>query len=473
MAAHGWRKSTSVEDWLFDESYAFDFYQAVSLLEKLRRDATSVGTGINPHDEAVTFSSNVGLAFPETDIARIGRPHRETDPARMLVNFLGLAGALGPLPAPFAETIFQRAVRGDTAARDFLDIFNHRLVSLAYRIRKNHRVGLGVNAPPEDSAAKHLFALLGLADETMKDRLPFKDRALLEHTATFSNETRSLEGLLAVLRRHFALPIEAIPLTGAFHPIEKEDRSALGPSGGNRTLGRDACLGTRFWDQEATFDLRIGPLNFEEFKRFLPGGDALSPFCALVRLYAGERFHFGLVLILAAGEAPPLTLGKKGSSRLGQVAWIGRSKLAHGQDSEVRLSRAAMKKVLATTPPPEENNGGPSSIPPESPPNLPLEAKPLDVKPVDVKPVDVKPMDSAPVVAPLAPAEDEWAVMDEAPPTPPTPPKKAPPVVAAPPAPAPPVAKPAAAPAVPRPPVVAPKPAGVMPKPPPLPPKKK
>lgn len=471
MAAHGWRKSTSVEDWLLDEGHAFDFYQAVSLLEKLRRDATPVGTGINPHDEAVVFSSNVGLAFPETDVARIGRPHRETDPARMLVNFLGLAGSLGPLPAPFAETIFQRAARGDTAARDFLDIFNHRLISLAYRIRKNHRIGLGVNAPPEDSAARHLFALLGLADQTNRDRLPFKDRALLEHAATFSNETRSLEGLLAVLRHHFGLPIEAVPLTGAFHPIESEDRSALGRSGRNRTLGRDACLGARFWDQEATFDLRIGPLRLKEFKRFLPGGDALQPLCALVRLYAGERFHVGIVLILASGEAPPLNLGKKGSSRLGQLAWIGRSKLAHGQDSEVRLSRAAMKKAMAPSPPPNEDGGGDGTIAPENPPDVPSEGKPLEVQPS--KPV----AEAAPVAAWSPTAEEDWAAIEEAPPSPP---KKAPPVVAVSPAPMPapavvkpPIAKPPTIPMVPKAPPAPPKVTGVLPKPPPLPPKKK
>lgn len=347
MAAHGWRKSPSVEAWLFDEGHAFDFYQAVALLERWREgDAVPVGAGSDPSREAVRFLSSVALAFPETDVARIRPPHREGEPAQMQVNFLGLGGALGPLPPPIVESIYMRAVRGDTAARDFLDIFNHRLVSFAYRIRKGHRIGLGASSPEKDGAAQHLYALFGLGFRALEGRLAVKDRALLEHAANLGNEARSLEGLVAILRRHFGVAIEPIPLTGAFHPIEDNDRTAIGRSGQNRALGRDACLGGRFWDQESTFDLRIGPMKLDTFLRFLPGGDALAPLCSLVRFYAGARFHFGLVLVLAAGEAPRIELGSATCALLGQIAWLGAVNKGGGRDRAVRLSRAAIRKGL-------------------------------------------------------------------------------------------------------------------------------
>jgi type VI secretion system protein ImpH len=181
------------------------------------------------------------------------------------------------------ELIFQRAVRGDTAARDFLDIFNHRLISFVYRIRKKHRIGLGVSSPEEDSAAGHLYSLLGLGFPELKNRLGVNDRALLTHTLTLGNDTRSLEGLVAILRHHFGVGIEAIPLTGSFHAIESSDRTAIGRTGRNRVLGRDAVLGGRFWDQESAFEIRVGPMKLDTFLRFLPSGDALGPLCALVR----------------------------------------------------------------------------------------------------------------------------------------------------------------------------------------------
>lgn len=347
MASHGWRKSTSVAAWLFEEGHVFDFFQAVSLLERLRKDTTPIGEGSDPAREAVRFHSNVALSFPETDVQRIRPGPSATEPMRMMVNFLGLAGALGPLPQPFVELIFQRAVRGDTAARDFLDIFNHRLISFVYRIRKKHRIGLGVTSPEEDSAAGHLYALLGLGFPELKNRLGVNDRALLTHTLTLGQDARSLEGLVAILRHHFGVSIEGISLTGSFHPIESSDRTAIGKSGRNRALGRDTVLGARFWDQESAFELRVGPMKLDTYLRFLPGGDALGPLCALVRFYAGPRYRFGLHLLLEPFEMPQAKLGDAKSSRLGQLGVLGSPKRQTGRRLEIRLSRAAVDKGLA------------------------------------------------------------------------------------------------------------------------------
>jgi type VI secretion system protein ImpH len=345
MAAHGWGKSPSVEEWLFDEGHTFDFFQAVALLSALRPDAAPVGEGTEPSREPVRFSSSIGLGFPETDIARVQRPEREDAPASMVVHFLGLAGALGPLPTPFVELVYRRTLRGDHSARAFLDIFNHRLVSLAYRIRKHNRIGLGSGSPERDDAARHLFALFGMGLSALQGRMGVPDRALLHHAGTLSHEHRSMEGLAAILRHHFGLPVEMLPLTGAFHFLEPSDRTAIGPGGGNRELGRSASLGVRFWDQEAAFEVRLGPLSFADFKRFLPGGDALLPLLSLIRFYGGQRFDFGVRLVLREGEAPPLTIGKGTLGLLGYSAFLGGSRGARG-DREVRIVGAAIKRVL-------------------------------------------------------------------------------------------------------------------------------
>lgn len=347
MAAHGWRKSSSVIDWLLDEAHVFDFFQAVSLLERSRSDITPVGEGSDPLREAVRFASNVALSFPETDVARLRPGPSPTEPFRMLVNFLGLAGALGPLPQPFVELIYQRSVRGDTAARDFLDIFNHRLTSFVYRIRKKHRIGLGVTSPEEDSAADHLYSLLGLGLPELRNRLGVHDRALLTHALTVGHDAGSLEGLVAILRHHFRVRVEAIPLTGSFHPIESNDRTVIGKSGKNRALGRDAVLGSRFWDQESAFDLRLGPMKLDMYRRFLPDGDALGPLCALVKFYAGPRYRFGVHLLLEPHEMPQAKLRDTLSTRLGQLGVLGGPKRQPPSKLEIRLSRAAIEKGLA------------------------------------------------------------------------------------------------------------------------------
>src|SRR6185369_10791336 len=126
---YGWGKNTAVEDGLFAEGHRFDFFQAVRLLEIIHTTSgehfTSPAQGADPAKEIVHFRSAVKLDFPVRDQPKA--------PAEMSVNFLGLAGCLGALEIPSTELVLQRESHKDTALKDFLDIFNHRLVSLLYR----------------------------------------------------------------------------------------------------------------------------------------------------------------------------------------------------------------------------------------------------------------------------------------------------------------------------------------------------
>src|SRR5271170_8150228 len=113
------------------EPYRFDSRQAVRVLELMVPGSVPVGLLGDPSDEAVAFRSSLSTAFPASDIDRVEMPPPPSGRRSVVtVNFLGLGGAFGPLPVGLTELVATRARRGDTATRDFLDIFNHRLVSL-------------------------------------------------------------------------------------------------------------------------------------------------------------------------------------------------------------------------------------------------------------------------------------------------------------------------------------------------------
>jgi type VI secretion system protein ImpH len=316
---------------LEDEGPAFDFFQAVALLERLAGVAPgeSVGAGGEPWREAVRFTSTLRMSFAATEITSVAT-RKGSDRPTMEVGFLGIAGAEGPLPQPFAELVMRKAARGDTAARDLLDVFNHRLISLAYRIRKRHRIGLGVTSPEQDDTARYLFALLGLGLPELRRQLALNDRSFLHHAGLFSREVRSMAGLEALLRWHFEVPVSGRPLTGGYFPIEPADRTTIGPSGNNRGLGQNAVLGSRYWDQEAVFDLRIGPISPEGLLEFLPpDGERLVPLRELVRFYTGKSLDFRLRLLIdeglvAKGAAPPEPRALGTRPRLGYTASLGR-----------------------------------------------------------------------------------------------------------------------------------------------------
>jgi type VI secretion system protein ImpH len=325
VAAHGWGKDRPLDEWLYEEGYRFDFFQAVRLLELSDPSCAAVGEGAEPARESVRFKSAVGLAFPASDVAEVRRPAVEGGAAQMTVNFMGLAGALGPLQAPTTEQIMERAWRKDTALRDFLDIFNHRLVSLLYRIRKVHRVGQETAPPGRDRLSGHVYAAFGMGTPDLRGRMRVKDRALLFYSGLLAQQPRSLAGLERVLEDYFRIGVSGRQFEGRWFPLEEDQWTAIGAKGRNARLGEDAVLGKRVWDQQGAFELRLGPLALEEFMEFLPTGWGFAPLCDLIRFYCGDELDFSVRLTLKSSEVPGARLGSEKGARLGWTSWLKRA----------------------------------------------------------------------------------------------------------------------------------------------------
>ena len=381
---YGWGKSTTLESWLFAEGHRFDFFQAVRLLEmiraadysrKLREKGKSEdqikppapgapGEGIDLKKEIVRFRSSVTLDFPASDIAEVSHdetPHKtqghtrnenstpasmvasfkqESSPADMTVNFLGLAGGLGALDIPTTELILQRRSRSDEALKDFLDIFNHRLVSLLYRIRKHHRVGLGVTAPGEDPISNYLFSLMGLGTANLRGRMLVRDRSLLYYAGILAQSPRSMAGLERILSDYFQVQVKGRQFVGEWNELDESQWTMIGRLGQNQRLGRDTVvLGTRIWNQEARFEVELGPLTFSQFFGFLPTSWRFGVLCDLIKFYVQDRFNFTIRLTVDDKNIPGSRLmpvesyesGVLGPETVGLLAWTSRLD-SYGED---------------------------------------------------------------------------------------------------------------------------------------------
>ncbi len=361
MATTRRTKSPTITEQLFEEGYRFEFYQAVKLiekliqtpvpenlavedelyktlkrLEKLSATTTPVADSTDPHKEALQFRSKISNAFPASDVEAIQPPTEEGQPITMDVNFMGLAGAHGPLPPPYTDLILERMWRGDTASRDFLDIFNHRLISLLYRARQQQRIGLEVQQPWESQFAQHLFALLGFGTPGLQQRMQLDEHVLLFYTGLFAQESRSLSTLEKMLSHFFQVTITAEPFIGQWLNIAEDDYTRIGVSGQNQRLGQTVALGTRVWDLHSQFALHIGPLNFKTFIDFLPIGLGFMPLCEMTRLFVGPELDFEINLSLKAAEIPETRLSSTGQARLGWTSGLKTQPCEH--DSHLKLS---------------------------------------------------------------------------------------------------------------------------------------
>lgn len=338
MAPHGWGTSGSVARLLFSEGWRFEFHQAVRLLERMARETVPVGEGTEPGREAVRFRSRVAFDFPASEVHEVELPAHAGEPARMTVNVLGLAGALGPLPAPFSELVLERLWAKDPAFRDFLDIFNHRLVSLLHRARKVVRPGLSWDRPDREGFSRSAFALMGLGTEGVRDRMEVEDRALLQYAGLLARRGRTAVGLEVMLADYFGVGVRCTQFVGRWLVLEAGQQTAIGRRGRNRelsALGGGAVLGGRVWDQAAGVEIVLGPLPLSRFLDFLPIGRGFRSLVQLARFTLGDDLDVTVRPVLEGREIPPCRLGC--GPRLGWSAWLT-TKPRTGDDSQVRLS---------------------------------------------------------------------------------------------------------------------------------------
>lgn len=361
MASSSRQTTPSIEEQLFTKSYRFEFYQAVHLLEKLADNAQQrLKIPIE-----IRFASTVSAAFPASDVEQIrlmavvvfyinGREQTKMIDFRditgkrypmlshlepiteitvngqlgrlqrivilMQVNFMGLAGAHGPLPMPYTELIIERIWKKDTTLRDFLDLFNHHLISLLYYSRKNQRIGLEANLPWQSRFAQHLFALIGLGTPGLQERMAIDDHALLFYAGLLTHQSRSLSTLEHLLSDFFQVKVTSQPWIGRWQNLPAESHTRLGINQPNQELGRTTVLGTRIWDQDGKFALSVGPLNLEQFLDFLPTGSGYTRLCELTRFFVRDELDFEINLILKADEVPETYLGQQ--TQLGWLFWL-------------------------------------------------------------------------------------------------------------------------------------------------------
>ncbi len=198
---------------LVEDPCSFEFFQAVTLLQRLRADLRPVGDFSSPSDEVVRFKANPRLAFPASEIQKLevqGNAQPE-----MMVNFMGLTGPMGVLPYTYSELILERARAKDYGLAAFLDIFNHRAISLFYRAWQKSRFPVTYSlGGKRDLFTQYLLDLVGLGTTGLRDRLEVEDEALLHYVSLVAMQSRSAEALEEILADYFEVPVEIQQFTG-------------------------------------------------------------------------------------------------------------------------------------------------------------------------------------------------------------------------------------------------------------------
>lgn len=337
---------------LFADGPQFDFFQAVRLLERLYPDRRPVGYDALPGAEVVRFRTLLSLAFPPSAIHAVELPDDDRPWIRLVQTFFGLTGPSGALPRHYTQLLLDlgRDVRGPErrSLGDWLALFDHRLTSLFYRAWEKYRFYLpyergeaGRDEP--DQFTQSLFSCIGLGERRLRGRVrvarpsddPYEaetvlaridDLGLLYYAGLFAQRPRNAHNLRVLLAGYFETTVAVEQFRGQWLQLEAESQTCLGTSG---ALGIDAVAGDRVWDVQAKFRIRLGPLNRNQFEKFLPDRSRSAQrktfflLCQLTRLFVGPDLDFDVQLVLQAAAVPACRLDGEGlGPRLGWNTWL-------------------------------------------------------------------------------------------------------------------------------------------------------
>jgi type VI secretion system protein ImpH len=319
---------------LRDHPNAFEFFQAVRLLERLNPSRRPVGLFSDPSEEVARFAVTPDTAFPASEIQSLELANGA--PARLMVNFMGLTGPEGVLPYAYTLLIAERLRARDSALRDFLDLFHHRIISLFYRAWEKYRFAVSYERDQKDRMTQHLKDLVGIGAEALQGRLPVRDEALLFYTGILAPQQRSAAALQQLLADYFDVPVEVEQFVGGWYPLAPGGRCNLGEEDdASEQLGWGAVAGEEVWDPQARVRIRLGPLPRSQYDQFLPTGSAHEPLRTLTRFFTGDQLDFEVQLILARDEVPACVLGADAPSPLGWCTWMRARPMGRDPDDTI------------------------------------------------------------------------------------------------------------------------------------------
>lgn len=320
----------------------FDFFE---LLRRLERRGGLFGYSGHADREPARLGQYVRLSFSAKDVVAFREASDETPgkhrtPARVTVANLGLMGPEGPMPLHLTRWVLDRLSQrwftgadarqtSDTTFVDFVNILQHRMIALYYRAWADAHPAVQVERAVGGRVRAMLEAMAGIGLPGTDN--PDLDAVKLRQAASLASQVDGPERLTLFLAEAFKVPVQIKEFVATWMTIPASLQTRLAQA--YAVLGRGATIGPRVFSRQSRIELRVGPLGYEEFKTFLPGGQRLKMFKQAVRDMVGESLDVDLRIVLAREVVPQPRIG---AVQLGRTTWLARP-AERGDADDMRL----------------------------------------------------------------------------------------------------------------------------------------
>ena len=321
------------------EGLRAEFFEAVRQViaaSGITTAGPAIGGDVRPAAEPVRFVAMRGSRHPDAELgmATQGEPGGQV---RMEAAFMGLTGPMGVMPDHYTELVVARDRARDEAFGAFVDLFNHRAISLFYRAWAKYRVPVGFGETKgslADPVSRVLAALAGLTG-------PGEDPRILGAAGLLARRVRSPDALRRTLASLYDVPVEVIELEPRRIRIDPAEQTRLGgrttASGAYARLAVDAVLGASAVDVAGRFRVKVGPVDRARFDAFFTPAMLHARMVATIRQVAGATADFDIQLILRKEAVPRAATGM--STRLGQTSWLLHGPAEHDRADAVLSNR--------------------------------------------------------------------------------------------------------------------------------------
>ncbi|MFC4161735.1 type VI secretion system baseplate subunit TssG [Chitinimonas lacunae] len=311
--------------------YRHQLFAVLRQIECLHPEMPRLGRASRPSAEPVRLGQMPALDFAPAELARL--VWQDRTPPRLEVRSFGLFGPAGAMPIHLSEYAWDRLHnnRDETLAR-FADVFHHRMLLLFYRAWADAQPTVSHDRPDDDRFARFVGGLCGYGFKTLLGRDAVPDVTKLFHAGLLSRQVRNADGLRQLLFNYFRVPVSVEQFHFRWLTVPAEQRTSLGARNSAAQLGVGTLAGSRVPDRQSSFRIVLGPLDFHEYQRFLPGSPSVTQLRDWVRNYLGYEFTWDVQLILKKEAVPPCQLG---GAQLGRTGWIGREPRQRDADDMV------------------------------------------------------------------------------------------------------------------------------------------
>ncbi len=367
MATTRRRKSLNLVEQIQSEPHRFDFFQAVRMLERAANAhpdeedvvaSSRVAGSARPDQEAIRFSSRPSLAFNGSDVTAVTRKRvRSNDEDgsgvlqwQMEVAMMGLTGSEGVMPHTFSEIVLSELKQKNHALKDYLDLFNHRTVSMyyeswhKYQMAPNYERAILSGSGKNDLFTDAVMSLAGIGLSEQRFRLSLPDERIAQYAGHFGRNICSAESLRNTIAGLFGFETSIEQFRGQWYDLPEDARCRMPdedhPHGVNNALGVNTVMGSRCYQAQSKFCVVITPHTQEEFEALSPGSSTLEELKSVIRLSAGTEYDFEIEVKLDEEylDLQDMFSPEKSSTQLGWSLYLNPDMIDAGSVS-IRLSQ--------------------------------------------------------------------------------------------------------------------------------------